>query len=164
MAMDAPHTLDGMGYMSHSKYNDKDYEMDLSQDYRAIVWMQDNVQGSPTIVEGNTPEYRWGSRFTIYTGLPGVIGWNWHQRQQRAVIPSDWVTDRIKAISDFYQSDDPKSVKLFLRTYNVSYIILGQLEKAYYSGTGLEKFAKWGGNYWEEVYHDADTFIYKVIK
>ena len=64
--------------------------------------------GSPVIVEANTPEYRWGNRFTIYTGLPGVVGWNWHQRQQRAVVPSEWVTERIDEISEvLYHSRSP---------------------------------------------------------
>ena len=61
--------------------------MNLVQDYKAIRWMQDNVQGSPVIVEANCPEYRWCMRFTIYTGLPGVVGWNWHERQQRTLTP-----------------------------------------------------------------------------
>ena len=78
----------------------------MSQDYRAIQWMQRNVQGSPVIVEANTPEYRWGTRFTIYTGLPGVVGWNWHQRQQRAVTPDTWVFDRVDAIGAFYNADN----------------------------------------------------------
>jgi uncharacterized membrane protein len=82
MNMDAPHTLDSMKYMETSTYWDST-DMDLGQDYRAIRWMQDNVQGSPVIIEGNCPEYRWCTRFTIYTGLPGVVGWNWHQRHHR---------------------------------------------------------------------------------
>ncbi|HEX7557043.1 MAG TPA: DUF2298 domain-containing protein, partial [Leptolinea sp.] len=67
----APHTLDGAAYMASSVFNDGGVNIDLSQDYDAIQWMQLNVKGSPVIVEANTVEYRWGSRFTIYTGLPG---------------------------------------------------------------------------------------------
>ena len=92
--VEAPRTLDAMTFMKYAHYDDFGQRLDLSEDYRAIRWMQDNVQGSPVIVEANCPEYRWCTRFTIYTGLPGVVGWNWHQRQQRAFIAT-WVEDRV---------------------------------------------------------------------
>ena len=133
-------TLDGMSFMKYSTYFENDLVMDLSQDYDAIRWMQDNIKGTPTIVEANLPEYRWGNRFTIYTGLPGVLGWNWHQRQQRAINPSEWVTDRMEDINNFYSSADLENAKDFIDKYQVDYIIVGQLEKAVYPEKGLEKF------------------------
>ncbi len=165
----APHTLDGMAYMAYSHYvmadaiTQKGVDMDLSQDYQAIQWMQNNVQGSPVIVEGNTVEYMWGTRYTIYTGLPGVVGWSWHQRQQRAILSSDEVTNRIAEIAQFYNTSDPTAAKAFLKKYNVGYIIMGQLEKADYPGSGLAKFAALNGQLWRQVYHEADTMIYQVI-
>jgi YYY domain-containing protein len=162
MSRSAPHGLDGMTYMMTSTYSDEGVDMDLEQDYQAIRWMQDNVEGSPVIVEANTVEYRWGSRFTIYTGLPGVVGWNWHQRQQRAITPSEWVTNRVEEIGTFYRTDSRAWTVDFLQRYNVRYIIVGQLEKAYYSGVGLDKFSAWNGDLWQEVYRDRDTVIYQV--
>ncbi len=163
MSVIAPHTLDGMTYMATSTYSDQNVDMNLSQDYRAILWMQENVKGSPVIVEANTPEYRWGSRFTIYTGLPGVVGWSWHQRQQRGeIVSSDWVTNRISDIENFYRTTDLEAAKQFLETYNVSYIIVGQLEAAYYPGPGLKKFAAQNGKLWTQVYLDQNTAIYAV--
>ncbi len=87
-----PHTLDGAAFMlgdasspagtQPAIYNDDNRLLNLSKDYAAIVYMQDYVVGSPVIVEGHTEEYRWGSRFSVYTGLPSVVGWSWHIRQQ----------------------------------------------------------------------------------
>ena len=72
MSIEAPRTLDGMSYMLTSTYFEQGQEMDLSQDYAAIRWMQENVKGSPVIVEGVSTEYRWGARFSINTGLPAL--------------------------------------------------------------------------------------------
>jgi YYY domain-containing protein len=159
----APHTLDGMAYMQYSTYHEAGTDMDLSQDYRAIRWMQENVSGSPVIVEANSPNlYRWYTRFTIYTGLPNVLGWEWHQQQQRAVNPPDWVNSRLQEINQFYLTEDIHAALDFLGKYDVSYIILGQLERLTYASPGLEKFPAFNGNYWREVYREGDTVIYEV--
>jgi uncharacterized membrane protein len=135
----APHTLDGMAYMPYATYfenypgvtentpvAERGINMDLSQDYRAIRWMQENIQGSPVIVEANSRNlYRWYSRFTIYTGLPGVVGWEWHEQQQRALNPPDWVTRRVLDIDQFYNTVDTDQTRQFLNLYHVRYIIVG---------------------------------------
>ena len=163
MTESAPNTLDGMAYMEVSTYFDLDTEMDLSQDYGAIRWLQENAVGSPVIVEGNMVEYHWGNRYTIYTGLPNVLGWNWHQRQQRAVVSSEQITDRLDEISDFYTTASAEDAAAFLRKYGVQYIIVGQLERALYPQEGFEKFERLNGTLWQEVYRDRDTVIYRVM-
>ncbi len=160
--IEAPHTLDSMTYMQYASYDDFGQRLELGEDYRAIRWMQDNVQGSPVIVEANCPEYRWCTRFTIYTGLPGVVGWNWHQRQQR-VLTSTQVEARVAQVGDFYNSIDPQTIQTFLKTYDVKYIIVGQLERAMYTPEGIAKFDQLEGQYWREVYRDGNTVIYEVM-
>lgn len=162
MTQQAPHTLDGMTFMSYSTYMEKDKVLDLSADYRAIQWMQENVKGSPVIVEGHTTEYRWGTRFTIYTGLPGVVGWNWHQRQQRALTPDTWVTSRVDEVDAFYAVMTTEQAAQFLKKYNVAYIIVGEMEHAIYGESGLAKFKQNNGKLWDEVYRDGSTVIYSV--
>jgi uncharacterized membrane protein len=163
MAPSSPHTLDGMAYMEHAVYHDHDTRLDLAEDSRAIRWLQEHVVGSPVIVEANTPEYRWGSRFTIYTGLPGVVGWNWHQRQQRALTPDQWVWVRVRAVEAFYTTEDLGFARAFLAHYGVHFIVVGQLERAYYDGPGFDKFARQEGRLWRAVYRDGQTTIYEVV-
>jgi YYY domain-containing protein len=164
MSAEAPHTLDGMTYMLTSTYWENGLTMDLSQDYYAIRWMQENVIGSPVIVEGNVPEYRWGTRYTIYTGLPGVVGWNWHQRQQRGVVSADAVQQRVDQVGQFFNTTDRTFVENFINQYNVKYIIVGQMEQAIYSQEGLNKFITWNGDLWQVVYLHESTTIYQVIR
>ena len=161
--VEAPHTLDSMTFMKYAQYDDFGQRLDLSEDYRAIRWMQDNVKGSPVIVETNCPEYRWCTRFTIYTGLPGVVGWNWHQRQQR-VLTSTWVEARVAEVGNFYNSIDIEYAREFLKKYDVRYIIVGQLEHAAYTPEGIAKFEQFNEKYWRKVYHDGNTAIYEVIQ
>jgi uncharacterized membrane protein len=160
--LEAPHTLDSMTFMQYVLHDDFGQRLDLSEDYRAIRWMQDNVQGSPVIVEANCTEYRWCTRFTIYTGLPGVVGWNFHQRQQRA-FTSFKVEERVAAIGNFYNSLDLQFARDFLKTHAVKYIIVGQLERAAYTPEGIAKFEQNDGQYWKSVYRYGSTVIYEVL-
>jgi len=164
MAPDAPHTLDSMTYMAYSQYSEFGVNMDLSQDYRAIQWMQRNVQGSPVIVEAAAAgvQYTWLTRFSIYTGLPDVVGWQWHQQQQR-VLFSDQVISRGAEEDAFYTTTDVQAAQSFLRKYNARYIIVGQMERAKYAGPGLAKFETMNGKLWREVYRQGQTVIYQVL-
>ena len=157
----APHSLDGAEYLTVAHYNYNGVDMGLEEDYRAIRWLQDNVQGSPTIVEAQLVEYTWGSRMAINTGLPAVLGWNWHQRQQRTGHDTD-VWDRYNRILEFYNTPLQDVTVNFLNQYDVRYIIVGQLERAAYTPEGLAKFEQWNGQFWHEVYRDGQTVIYEV--
>ncbi len=164
MSADAPHSLDGSLYMKTSTYYESERTMDLEQDYQAIRWMQQNIEGTPTIVEGSVSEYRWGSRYTINTGLPGVVGWNWHQRQQRGVYSAELVQRRVDEVGNFYNTVNLDEVQKFLQNYHVKYIVVGQMEKAIYSEEGIQKFDINSGILWIEVFQYKDTKIYKVLE
>ena len=163
---EAPHTLDSMEYMAHTQHWDGQI-MELAEDYRAIRWMQDNIEGSPVIVEANCTEYRWCTRITIYTGLPGVVGWSWHQRQQRG-FQGPQVEERVREVGGFYTTPDINLALAFLEKYDVRYIVVGQLERNVYPAVpdfpdGLAKFAEFEGEHWNAVYQDTNTTIYEVI-
>ncbi|MGD8455568.1 MAG: DUF2298 domain-containing protein [Anaerolineales bacterium] len=163
MNTDTPPTLDGTAFMPTSEYIDEGGPIPLGEDLEAIQWLQQNVEGSPVIVEGPAPLYHWSSRMTIYTGLPGVLGWDWHQIQQRGFVTTSQIGERRDAIIKFFNTVDVSFVEDFLAKYDVSYIILGTLERNFYPGPGLEKFDTLEGVLWREVYQEGGNTIYQVI-
>jgi uncharacterized membrane protein len=114
----------------------------LLDDYNVIRWLEENVRGTPVIMEGRSErEYLWGSRFSIYTGLPSVVGWNWHQRQQRTFNPLPRLVElRVANVNAFYVTRDIASAWNILQFYDVSYVIVSDLERAYYPPQALAKF------------------------
>jgi len=133
--------LDGWAYMKTAKYYDPEGEQyELKWDLEAIRWLLDNVVGSPVILEGHTPEYRWGGRYSINTGLPTVLGWNWHQRQQRAAAEDEAVWARARDVTTIYDEPNAALIEPLLRQYNVRYVVVGPLERLYYQPQGLAKF------------------------
>jgi uncharacterized membrane protein len=142
-----PHTLDGSVFMlgdavslNPAIYKDDNRPLNLSRDYAAIQFMQDHVSGSPVFVEGHTEEYRWGSRFSIYTGLPSVVGWSWHVRQHNSLLDGAIVDRLIEEVGNFYNTTDVQSTQQFLAKHQVRYVVVGDLEHAYYDPNGFAKF------------------------
>jgi uncharacterized membrane protein len=113
------------------------------------------------VLEGNSPLYRWGSRVSIYTGLPTVIGWDWHQKQQRWGYQGQ-IEERLRDVRTLYTDTSvPRTVEL-LGKYQVRYVYVGDLERAYYPGPGLAKFDQMVGQQLDLVYDSAGVRIYRV--
>ncbi|GAB5491477.1 MAG: hypothetical protein Phog2KO_16920 [Phototrophicaceae bacterium] len=141
---DIPLTLNGMDYMQEATHYLMDYGVVIpfENDYHIIRWLQEEVEGTPVIMEGRSlaSEYRYNSRISINTGLPTVLGWNWHQRQQRTLDPlSRIVQQRESNVKYFYESDDITSVVNMIRYYDIEYIIVSDMEIAMYP-EGIQKF------------------------
>jgi uncharacterized membrane protein len=137
---DAPPGLNGMAYMRKAVYSDAGRDLVLEYDREAVDWLRANVQGSPVILEGNAPLYRWGSRIANNTGLPTVIGWDWHQKQQRSIIDPRIIDQRIQTVNDIYNTPDADSALAMLSRFRVKYIYVGDMERLYYNQVGLAKF------------------------
>ncbi|MHB1317653.1 MAG: DUF2298 domain-containing protein, partial [Anaerolineae bacterium] len=157
------HTLDGMAYMDTARYTDNGQELTLTHDAQAIRWLQDHVAGSPVIVEANTPLYRWGGRISVYTGLPSVIGWDWHQKQQRAALSSIVVDWRLQDLNAIFTSESIPDTVALLDRYQVGLVYVGELERAYYPAASLAKFEAMLGDTLERVYSNGPVSIYRVL-
>ena len=132
-------TLDGADYMRSTVHFEEDQPIELRWDYEAIRWLQDNVKGSPVVLEAQNDAHHWSSRIADYTGLPTVLGWTWHQTQQRMRY-RDAVSGRVSVVREMYSTQDMKRALELLRVYEVEYVVVGQLERAYYPAQGLRKF------------------------
>jgi len=160
----SPPGLNGMDYMQNATYNENNQELALHSDYEAIQWMRQNIEGSPVIMEANTGLYHWGNRYSIYTGLPTVIGWDWHTKQQYSLVPGDIVDYRVGLVRDFYETVDEGRAMEIASHYELSYVIVGGLERAVYDPNGLKKFeAMAEAGILLEVYDANNVQIYQVL-
>ena len=157
-----PPTLDGVAYMEQAVHWEREQAIELKWDAEAIRWLQDNVQGSPVILEAHTEQYRWGARMANYTGLPTVLGWPWHQIQQRGPYSPE-VHDRAGDIRSMYESEDLEQSVDLMSKYGVRYVVVGDLERIIYSPEKVGKFdimARKGTV--KKVFDNGRTAIYEL--
>ena len=163
-----PLTLDGTAWMPGAAYHPPDWcadrpvePIELKWDYDAIRWLQDNVSGTPVVLEGHGRQYCWNTRISQYTGLPTVLGWPWHQQQQRG--DGDIVRRRARDVATIYSSPSHARAVELLEQYRVSYIVVGALERGYYDSRGIAKFdAMSDMGLLTLAYANNETRIYKV--
>ena len=149
MAPETPLTLNGNDYMlraEHHQWTQPAGEImmiPLSVDHALIRWLQENVEGSPVIMEARhePSEYQYNARIAINTGLPSVLGWNFHQRQQRTLHSmSDMIFQRERSVKQFYNTGNIDVAVDLLWMHRVEYIIVSDYERAHATAEGLAKF------------------------
>jgi YYY domain-containing protein len=126
-------------------------------EYEAVRWLQDNVHGTPTIVEAVGDAYSSYARVSSYTGLPTVLGWPSHEFHWRG---GSWEPQagRREAVERIYETTDPAEAKALLDQYDVEYVYVGPLERQTYGEAGLSKFP----TFMDVAYENADVSIYRV--
>ena len=156
-------TLDGADYMKRAVYSREGPAIELKWDYGAMVWLQENVEGSPVVLEAHAEQYNWSSRISDYTGLPTVIGWPWHQIQQR--MKYDYaIGERRNQVNEIYSTISVDRAIKLLKRNEVEYVVVGQLERTYYSAQGLGKFDTMArAGLAKLVYENEGTKIYQAL-
>lgn len=140
-------TMDGIDYIRKEK----------PDDYKAIIWINNNIKGQPVILEEVGDAYTYSSRISASTGLPTVMGWPTHEWQWRG--SSEIPFSRKSEVANLYNGiNDEKTDKDFINTYKVEYIFVGNLERESYPQLNEEKIKSMG----EVVYDESGTFIVKV--
>lgn len=141
-------TLNGLAFLSGNPTFEEDkgtpdasdnVEISLADDWPLIEWLRGNVEGSPVIVEAVGPLYHWTGRISEYTGLPAVIGWDYHQTQQRAAYTA-LISERRQETAMFYSTADTAFAEQYLRKYNVSYVVVGTEERVFGSEAAIANF------------------------
>ena len=151
-------TLDGQAYMLTANYDWEGKQIFLDADYRAILWLEENLVGTPIVLQAAWEYYRAnGVRIAYNTGYPTVLN-PLHEDEQRY---PDQKSRREQDVYRLYNEPDTELALNLLKRYNVDYVYIGPFERAAYAPAGVEKFAAMTEAL-ERVYDDGDVQIYRV--
>ncbi|HSD98248.1 MAG TPA: DUF2298 domain-containing protein, partial [Patescibacteria group bacterium] len=125
-------------------------------DYRAVLWINQHIQGQPTMLEAQGDSYTDYERISSNTGLPTVFGWMVHEWLWRGTY--DIVPQRIADVKALYESPSIDETKTLLHKYNIAYVYIGDMERSKYEKIDEKKFIQLG----TVVYSSENVKIYKV--
>ncbi len=160
-------TLDGFAFMEKAMADEMGVRYPVRQEWEALQFLQAYSEGTPVVIESiRSPAYRGlRSRAAMFVGLPVVFGWDWHQRQQRTVVPESLILRREADINRFYETTDPDEALAILHRYGARYVMDGYAERLYYPPEGFKKFpAMIARGDLRVVFHNGGVRIYEVIR
>lgn len=126
-------------------------------DYEAIQFLNKNIKDQPVILEAQGDSYSDYARISANTGLPTVLGWTVHEWLWRGTY--DIPAPRIDEVKKMYTGTTEETMSL-LSKYNVSFIVMGKLEKEKYPDLQEDRFNQIG----KVIFTSSDyaTKIYQV--
>jgi uncharacterized membrane protein len=156
-------------------------------EYNAAVWLNENLTGRPIVLEGIGGDYSAYGRVSARTGLPTLLGWPFHEAQERGgknFLEAAW--DRLagllrlqdpplsgeelyerqaisgaaiqQAVETIYRTPNAEQARTLLEQHRVDYVYFGRLESEQYGTEGLDKFDALG----HVVYRNGGVIIYRV--
>ncbi|MEO6627793.1 MAG: DUF2298 domain-containing protein, partial [Aquihabitans sp.] len=155
-------TLDGRGWLTHGPVVVEAGGMppiDVTADEPLIAWLRAHGRTGETLVEATGPSYTWVGRISVATGLPTVIGWNFHEKQQRRDF-GNTVDERVSAVNDLYGRADTERAQRVLATYRPDYVVVGTVEHALGDRAAIAGFAALTGL--TTAYTSGAGVIYRV--
>lgn len=138
-------------------------ETTMPEDDQATNWLNENVKGTPVVLEANGGSYTDYERVSVMTGLPTILGWHDHEWLWKG--DTSLLDARDADINTIYTSTDESEVRALLQKYNISYIYVGKLEQDKYGYINHELLKSLG----EVVYNipeteekDFETYIVQI--
>jgi len=143
-------TLDGLAY----------YARFQPDDAAAIEWLNQHVSGTPTIVEATGGSYGPNGEVAWMTGLPTLLGWNFHEVQWRGPSIVSEENQRKADLDTIYRSTDQSLTLAILKKYGATYVYVGPLEQEAYpnDSAGLDKFRL----FMDVVHQNPGVTIYRA--
>jgi YYY domain-containing protein len=142
-------SLDGLRYLEEQRPGE----------YRAVEWLRRNVAGTPVVLEAQGPSYQDFGRISMLTGLPTVLGWDYHVKQRGN--PESEIETRKNHVRTIYSHPEAAPAQALLKRHRVAYVYVGPLERKTYPPAGLQKF-KTNPDLFQLAYENPDVQIYRV--
>jgi YYY domain-containing protein len=124
-------TFDGLRYLLR---DNPDLRM-------AVYWLNHEYRRKqPVVCEAFGPSYGPYGRISSFTGLPTILGWEYHVFQRGH--PWREIRQRQHDIEQIYRNTDPKIIHELVAEYGIKTIYFGHLEKEVYgeeTGANLRK-------------------------
>jgi len=133
-------------------------------DAAAIRFLNEHVPGQPCLMEFVGEGYNsWGSRFSIFTGIPALMGWDGHVNEWVGARQGDDIRNRRNANETIFETTDVSLAKKYLDAYGVRLVMIGTVErngvpgrKGGYPQAGLDKFS----TFLPLIYKNPEVEIY----
>jgi len=113
------------------------------------------VEGAPVILEATGGSYTYYARVSSQTGLPTLLGWDFHEVQWRGT--GEEGNKRKPDIETIYGSLDAQAALTLMEKYGIRYVYVGPLERSHYPSAALNKF----DYIMDVVYQQGEVTIYK---
>jgi uncharacterized membrane protein len=131
---------------------------EFQDDYAAMLWLNDQPrQPGETIVEADGDSYTEFDKYSVFTGLPTIVGWSVHEWLWRGSY--DVVAPRKEEVRQIYEGDDADLTRATLAKYHVRYIIVGTSERTKYPDVQEDKLRSIGN----AVFTYGNVTIYEVL-